>query len=468
MQPRKLALDDSRPVWRSMAVFLVPLMLSNILQSASATLNSIYLGRLIGVKALAAASSFFPIVFFMVAFFIGIASGSSVLIGQAYGARNEERLKAVAGTTLTLSLGAGIVLGALGWIYCPQLLHLIGTPADIFDQSLAYARLTFLSLPLLFVYLAFTTFVRGTGDSRTPFLSLIVSTVLTMIFTPALIRGWFGLPQTGIVGAVYAGIVANTLALVFLLVSLALEKNPLALDMSIIRHMKLEPKLLWALLKIGIPTGIQLVMVSLAEIAVISLVNRFGSSATAAYGAVNQVVSYVQFPAISIGIAASIFGAQSIGAKRFDRLRKIARAGVALNWAIGGVLITLVYVFNDMILGLFITDAGVLKTAHDLLSITLWSYLLFGTSSVLSGLMRSSGTVLWPTLLSVIAIWGVEVPVAYALAPHLGLTGVWIAYPVAFAVGLTFQTIYYYGFWRRKRLTALIESNAPPAEPVTT
>ena len=203
-----------------------------------------------------------------------------------------------------------------------------------------------------------------------------------------------------------------------------------------------------------------MVMVSLAEIALISLVNRFGSSATAAYGAVNQVVSYVQFPAISIGIAASIFGAQSIGAKRFDRLRKIARAGVSLNWAICGILITICYIFNDRILSLFITDAAVLNTAHDLLAITLWSYVLFGTSSVLSGLMRSSGTVLWPTLLSIIAIWGVEVPTAYALAPRFGLTGVWIAYPVAFAVGLTFQICYYYGFWRRKRLTSLLEDHA--------
>ena len=108
MQQRRLALDDSRPIWQAMLVFLVPLMISNVLQSASATLNSIYLGRLIGVGALAAASAFFPIVFFMISFFIGIASGSSVLIGQAYGAHNEERLKAVAGTTLTLSIGAGV------------------------------------------------------------------------------------------------------------------------------------------------------------------------------------------------------------------------------------------------------------------------------------------------------------------------------------------------------------------------
>lgn len=451
-----------------MLVFLVPLMLSNVLQSASATLNSIYLGRLIGVHALAAASTFFPIIFFMIAFFIGVASGSSVLIGQAYGARNEERLKAVAGTTLTVAIGAGIVIGLLGWTFCAPLLHLIGTPADVFGEAFAYARINFLSLPILFVYLAYTTFVRGTGDSRTPFLALVVSTGLNMLFTPAMIRGWIGLPQLGIVSAAYGGILANTIALLFLLVSLAMEKNPLALDRSIIRHMSLEPKLLSTLLRIGIPTGVQLVMVSLAEIAVISLVNRFGSSATAAYGAVNQIVSYVQFPAVSIGIASSIFGAQSIGARRFDRLRAIARAGVSLNWVIGGVLIAVVYALNDAVLGLFITDAAVLKTAHDLLAITLWSYVLFGTSSVLSGLMRSSGTVLWPTLLSIVAIWAVEVPTAYALAPRFGLTGVWVAYPVAFGVGLTFQIAYYYGFWRRTKLTTLLEDNAVTAPSAAT
>ncbi len=450
-----------------MLVFLVPLMLSNVLQSASATLNSIYLGRLIGVKALAAASSFFPIVFFMISFFIGIASASSVLIGQAYGARDEERLKAVAGTTLTLALVSGFVVGIASWWFLPPLLHLIGTPLDVFDDSLAYARVTFLALPILFVYLAYTTFVRGTGDSRTPFIALIVSTVLVLILTPALIRGWFGLPHLGVVSAAVAGVIANSAACVFLLIALAAEKNPLALDASIVRHMRLEPKLLLTLLKIGIPTGVQMVMVSLSEIAVISLVNRFGSAATAAYGAVNQIASYVQFPAISIGIASSIFGAQSIGAKRFDRLRRIARAGITLNWIIGAVLIGTLYVFNDAVLSLFITDPKVIATAHDLLAITLWSYAVFGTNSVLSGLMRSSGAVLWPTLLSVVSIWGVEVPVAYALAPHLGLRGVWIAYPVAFCAGLLFQTVYYRFFWQRHRLAPLL-SDAQPQEPVAT
>jgi MATE family, multidrug efflux pump len=457
MQRRGPVIDDFQPVWRTMGFFLIPLMLSNVLQSAGQTLNSIYLGRMIGVSALAAASAFFPIVFFMISFFFGMASASSVLIGQAYGARDEEKLKAVAGTTLTLALAAGAFVGVLGSLFLPQLLHLIGTPADIFEESLRYARVTFLALPLLFVYLAYATFVRGTGDSRTPFLALIVSTAVTMVATPAFIRGWLGLPHMGVASAAIANVIANAVGLVYVLVSLRLEKNPLALNMSIVRHMRLEPKLLATLLKIGIPTALQMVMVSLSEIALIALVNRFGSGATAAYGAVNQIVSYVQFPALSIGMGASIFGAQSIGAKRFDRLRKIARAGIGLNLAITGTLVAIVYVFDDRVLSWFITDEAVLNMAHSLLAITLWSYVVFGTTSVLSGLMRSSGSVLWPTLLSIVAIWGVEVPAAYALAPHYGLAGVWLAYPIAFCSSLVFQTVYYQVFWRRKRLTSLIE-----------
>ncbi len=156
-------------------------------------------------------------------------------------------------------------------------------------------------------------------------------------------------------------------------------------------------------------------MVSLSEIAVISFVNHFGSRATAAYGAVNQIVSYVQFPAISIGIASSIFGAQAIGGRRLDRLGPIARSAVGLNYAIGGVLIAICYAFSWPLLGLFLTDQPTLSIARQLLMITLWSYLIFGNNAVLSGIMRSSGAVLWPTLLAVVSIWGVEVPAAYLL-----------------------------------------------------
>ena len=337
---RSLPLDDSRPIWQLLLIFLVPLMLSNVLQSLGATANAIYLGRLVGVDSLAAVSSIFPVVFFLISFLIGLASGSTVLIGQAFGAREHDKLKEVAGTTIALTILLGVVVGAIGGFFSRALLGAMGTPPNILDLATGYSRITFFAMPILFLYLIYTTFLRGVGDTRSPFFALIGSTALTLLLTPALILGWLGLPKLGTNGAAVANILATFAGLTGLLVYLARRGSPIAFDREMLANVRLRPALVWKIVRIGIPTGIKLVMVSLSEIAVISFVNRFGSTATAAYGAVNQVVSYVQFPAISIGIAASIFGAQSIGAGRLDRIPKIVRAAVILNYLIGGTLIS--------------------------------------------------------------------------------------------------------------------------------
>ncbi len=448
--------ESERPMWQVFLIFLVPLMLSNILQSASATFNSIFLGRLIGTDALAAVSAVFPVLFLLISFLVGIASGSTVLIGQAYGARDEHRVKKVAGTVLGAALAMGIIVAIVGVLVSPWMLKALATPPNILADADHYARIIFLSCPVLFAYLVYTTFLRGIGDTTTPFYFLIVSTVLSVILTPAFIEGWIGLPHLGVASAAWAAFIAQTVSFIAFLVTLRVKHHPLRFDSEMARDMLCDPKILWAVMKIGIPTGIQVVMVSLAEIAVISFVNRFGSSATAAYGAVNQVVSYVQFPAISIGIAASIFGAQFIGARREDRLGTVIRTAVTLNYMITGLLILICYLGSWFILGWFITDKHTLDIAHTLLMITLWSYAVFGNSSVLSGIMRSSGTVLWPTLIGIFSIWGVEVPAAYLLMRHFGLDGVWMGYPIAFCTGLLLQFTYYELFWKRKTHERLV------------
>jgi len=453
---RSLPLDDSRPIWQLLLVFLIPLVLSNGLQAVGATANSIYLGRLIGVNALAAVSSIFPVVFFLVSFLIGLASGSTILIGQAFGAREMGKVKEVIGTSIALTILLGIVIGGLGGFFAYQLLAAMGTPPDIIDQAAAYSRITFFFIPIFFVYLIYTTFLRGVGDSRSPFFALIGSTALTLIFTPALILGWLGLPKLGVEGAAVGNVAATACGLAGLLIYLSLAKSPAALDREILANVRFRPALVWKIVRIGIPTGINLVMVSLSEIAVIAFVNHFGSKATAAYGAVNQVVSYVQFPAISIGIAASIFGSQAIGAGRLDRIPKIVRSAITLNYIVEGALIALGYAFSFALIALFITDPETVLVAHRLLTITLWSYAIFGNARVLSGIMLSSGTVVWPTLISIFSIWGVEVPVAYVLMQRWGLDGVWYGYPVAFIVALIGQFTYYYFFWRRLERKRLI------------
>jgi Na+-driven multidrug efflux pump len=190
---------------------------------------------------------------------------------------------------------------------------------------------------------------------------------------------------------------------------------------------------------------------------VVGLVNRFGANATAAYGAVNQVLSYIQFPAMSIAIATSIFGAQAIGAGEVDQLRRITRTGLAMNLIVTGGFVIIAYLFSQHLVQLFITDPEVVELTESLLHIVLWSTVLFGFGGVLSGMMRASGDVLVPMLLSLGAIVLVEVPLALLLVnTPLGLHGIWWAYVASFVTMLVLQASYYWFFWRHKPIRKLI------------
>lgn len=450
--------NESKPIWKSMSMFLVPLLLSNVLQSVGQLFGMVVVGRWLGVNDLAAISAFFPLFFLLVSFVIGIGSGSSILIGQAFGAKNEDRLKAIVGTTLTFTFIIGVVLAIVGSIFAMDIMRLMGTPENIIEISVHYARILFISMPVLFLYFAYTTFMRGTGDSKTPFYFLIVSTALNMILLPILIFGWLGAPKLDVYGA-YLCFCYIYSYYVYCHVSVFKEKNhPLQLDSTVRKYLRMDWDLLKLLLRLGIPASINMILVSLSEIAVIAFVNRYGSDATAAYGVVNQVASYVQMPAVSLGITVSIFAAQSIGANQFDRLQKVVKAGIIMNYVIGGVLISLIYLFSRDILSLFLTSQTTIEIAHSLVMITLWSYLIFGHAQIISATMRASGTVLWPTVIGVVSIWLVEVPVAYYLSYHtsLGIEGIWIGYPAAFIVSLILQYAYYKLSWQKKRITRLV------------
>jgi putative MATE family efflux protein len=419
-------------------------------------MNSIFLGRLIGVTALAASSAFFPFMFLILSFLIGLSSASSVLIGQAYGARDLIKMRAVAGTTLTGCFLLGAVVGAIGGTWAEPLLVAARTPAEILPDAVRYARIIFFSMPAFALFIAYTTFLRGTGDAKTPLLALVVSTLVSLAVTPALILGWLGLPPMGAEAGAVAALVSNLVTMAWLAVHLLRRAHLLAPNSMLLARLRIDWAILQTLVRIGIPTALQVIVISLSEIAVLSFVNAFGAKATAAYGAFNQVASFVQMPAVSMGIAASVFGAQAIGRGDPGRLSGIARTALVTNFAICAVTISVVYLFSRSILGFFIDDPETADMAERLLRITLWSYVIFGTSSVLAGIMRSSGAVLWPTVFSFFSIWGVEVPVAYILSKRIGIDGVWLGYPAAFVTSLTLLGLYYLLVWRRQEYRRLI------------
>ncbi len=194
-------MTTAQPLWRAYVAFLMPMMLSNILQSLFGTINGIYLGQMIGVDALAAASIFFPVMFFFISFIIGLGAGSSVLIGQAWGARAVDKAKAIAGTTLALTLLGGCVIAVGGGLFARHLMVALATPANVLDAATDYARIMLITMPATFTFLLATAMMRGVGDTVTPLWALAISTLIGLVITPALIRGWFGLPQLGVASA---------------------------------------------------------------------------------------------------------------------------------------------------------------------------------------------------------------------------------------------------------------------------
>ncbi len=447
----------SKPLWQRFTFFLIPLMVSNILQSLSGTANAVYVGQMVGVEALAAISTFFPILFFLMSFIIGLSSGATVLIGQAWGARNVDKVKQIAGTTLTATITLGVVVAIIGGTFTPQIMQVLGAPANILGLSTDYARIVLIGMPGFFVFLVVTSVLRGVGDTVTPLMALIISLMVSLLVTPALIQGWFGLPKLGLLAAAYAFIAGFVSVLIFLFIYMRARKLPLAPDATLLRAMVPDFKLLGLILRLGVPAGLQMVISSISAIVVVGLVNSFGSDATAAYGAVNQVIGYVQFPAMSIGIAASIFGAQAIGAGQAGQLWGITKTALVLNLIITGTLILVAYLFSQHLVALFITDPAVIEVTETLLHIVLWSMLCFGWSVVFSGIMRSSGTVVAPMVISLACILLIELPGAVVLSrTSLGLHGIWIAYAASFTVMLVAQASWYRFVWRKKKIVALI------------
>ena len=448
--------SNSGALWKTFAAFLGPMLLSNILQSLSGTLNNVYVGQMLGVGALAAVSSFFPVMFFFIAFTIGLGAGASVLIGQAWGAGDLTKVMAVAGTTLTVGISFGLLVAVFGGLFTTPLLNALGTPPDILVDATRYARIILIAMPGLFLFLLSTAMLRGVGDTVTPLFTLGISTSIGLVLTPALIRGWGGLPQLGVASSAAATVVSFLVATIWLAFRLRAKNSPLAPDAEFFRYLRINLKILKSVLKIGVPTGVQMIVISLAELALLSLVNGYGSNATAAYGAVNQVVAYAQFPAISIAITASILGAQAIGRGQANTLGDITKTALLMNLVLTGTLVLLGYAFSRYLMAFFITSEPVIALAQTLLHIMLWSTVIFGMQAVLSGVMRASGSVLVPTAISIACIALVEVPVAWFMSQRIGINGIWVAYPVTFVAMLSLQTAYYRLVWRKKAVVRLV------------
>ncbi len=440
---------------RRFLTFLGPLVLTNLIQALGGTVIIIYLGQLLGAQALAAAVSFFPLFMCCIAFVIGLGAGSSVLIGQAWGARNLDKVRRVAGSVLVGGFALACTVAAVGAAGIGDLLRVLGTAPEVLPEATAYARVLFLAMPVLFVHMLYAALLRGLGDTTTPLRALALASGLWILLTPALILGWLGLPRMGTASAGWASLIGNTVAIAWLAWHLHGKDHLLALC-HLRPHLRWDRSLLGTVARLGVPTGLFFITSSLADVMLLRLINGHGWQATAAWGTVNQLMAYVQLPAMSVAMASSVFAAQAIGGRRPEEVTLITRVGLWMNLALTGGLAALVALASPWAVSLFTADPAVVSLAATVLRITVWGSLAFGFASVFTGVMRASGTVRIPTIISLSCLAFLLVPLGYVLQSFWGLKGIWACYPLTYLCALLLQATYFHAVWRRRPLRSLI------------
>lgn len=456
------------PIGRQLLLFALPILAGNIAQSLNGSVNAIWVGRYLGEAALTAASNANSIMFFLIGSVFGIGMAATILIGQAMGRGDVAQARRVMGTSATFFIGISVVIAAGGWWLARHLLAAMGTPAASLPLAEAYLRVIFLAMPLLYAFAFLSAALRGTGDSRTPFRFLLLSVALDIGFNPLLLFGLGPFPKLGIAGAAWATLIAQAIALSGLLLYLRHKRHVLWLGRQDARLFRIDPTILRALVVKGVPMGLQMVLISLAMIVMISMVNGYGTDTSAAYGAAMQLWTYVQMPAMAIGAACSSMAAQNVGAQRWDRVAAAARKGVLFNFLLTGALIAPLILLDRWTLALFLPPhSAALEIARHLNHIAVWSFLFFGVTFVISGVVRATGAVLPPLLILALALWGVRVPFAQLLQPQFGADAVWWSFPTSSICAMALSLAYYrWGNWRKAQMLSQPrpEEMASPAE----
>ena len=449
------------PIARTLLVFALPTLVSSILQSLNGSINSIWIGRFLGEKALASTFNANFIMFLLMSFVFGFGMASTVLIGQAFGAKNIDQARRVVGTAIGSFLPVAVLIGVIGWLASPALLRLLAMPPDAMPFALAYLRVIFTAMPAILILVMLMMALRGAGDALTPLWFMILAVVLDAGLNPVFILGLGPAPKLGIAGSALATVIANYVAVIALVTTIYWRNLPLRLRGAELRYLKPDRTLLRVILRKGFPMGLQMIVISSSALATIGLVNREGVNTTAAFGVAMQLWTYLQMPAMALAAAASAMAAQNIGANRWDRVSRISRVGIIQNLIITGVLVVLLAVADRPALALFLGGhSPALPIAEHIQILATWSFLLFGVTMILFGVVRANGAVLGPLIILAIGLYPVRLGFALGAYPWLKADALWLSFPVSSLANMTMAIGFYlHGGWKKQRMMPPISTD---------
>ncbi|MFC2254860.1 MATE family efflux transporter [Labrys portucalensis] len=439
------------PINRALLLFALPVLGSSVLQSANGSFDAVWVGRLLGTDALAATTNGNLIMFLLTTFGFGFGMAATILVGQSYGRHDISTARLVTGTTVGAFIPLSIVVAVIGWFLAPDVLNLLGTQAEIEPLARAYLRVTFLAMPAILMQTIVMMTLRGSGDAITPLIFMGLAAALDVILNPLLILGLGPMPTLGIAGSALATAIANYASLIAMLVYIYRRDLPLRLRGNELRGLLPDLKILRVIFVKGLPVGIQMIVVSSSMLTMMRLVNREGVDTTAAFGATQQLWTYVQMPAMALGAAVSAMVAQNIGANLWDRVSCITRSGAIYAVLMTSALVLFLLLADRQALEVFLgTDSPAIPIGQHIGRVATWGFVAFGVSMVLFGTVRANGQVVWPLIILFVSMYPVRLGAAFGLRGWLGGDALWISFPVAMVSTLIMASILYLqGSWRK-------------------
>lgn len=448
---------------RHLVKFALPMLASNLLQIMQTVIDTIWVGRFVGTHALGTVSTSFPLIFALLSLVIGITIATSVLVAQFRGAGNEPMVRRTVANSLMLLTVGGFVMAAVGVLFRYPLLRMISTPPDMLEGAASYLGIFMGGLPVVFLYYAVEAILRGLGNSRTPLQFMAVATFTNIILDPLLIAGIGPFPKMGVAGAALATVLAQCLTS-GLLVWWLLKHTDLVQRARSFWHFDRE--IVQMLFRIGLPAGLQMVLISFSMVFVTAMINVYGSVVVAAFGAASKFDQIALLPAMSIAGAVGALVAQNLGARNYERVGHVVRWSAGMSAGITAV-VALVAIFKPtLLLLLFTTDPEVLVAGSRYLLIVGVGYVPTAVMLALGGVMQGAGDTAPSLVITVITQWLLKVPLCWYLSARFGPPGIWFGIAASGVAGLLLNWTYYLtGRWRRSISAAAGPVPEPASEP---
>lgn len=431
---------------KSIFFFAMPMLIGSLFQQLYNTADSIIVGRFIGKEAMAAVSGANPIMFLLVAALMGVSLGFSILVSQFYGSGDLKKVKATIDTTYILLFIGSILISILGIVFGGPMLKLMNTPESVFAQSKLYLTIIFSGILFSAGYNSVSAILRGLGDSVTPLYFLIIATILNTVLDLTFIV----VLRMGVEGVALATIMAQAVS--FIISIIYLNKKHEVLKFKI-KGIVYDNKIFKDGLRLGLPSGVQQMLFSIGNMALQFLVNSYGTSAMAAFGAGLRIENFISLPIMNLGSAVSTFVAQNIGAGENERVKKGIRESIKMTLVLAVTVIALILLFRENLIALFKTDKDVIKIGSSYLFIIGPFFLFIGTSFVLSSAMKGAGDSMFALISSIVSLWLGRLPASYMLSKFFGTDGIWMGIPFGWTLGLIVTVIYYKkGHWKTKAI----------------